>query len=174
MSERIAKFSWLRLLRRSQSGSALVEVALTLPALLLMLLGAVELGGLAYRATEMTNAARTAAQYAAMNGGAFTDCNGTFAGGTCSTTSGIYAAAQADAPWAASTCSNWVVTAASSCSCSDSSACTTTDYSCSSGKPVVLVTVTTSASCPGFAAVPKLFSAGSFTLQGSSQQEVLQ
>ena len=174
MADRIVKFGWLRLLHRSQSGSAMVEVALSLPVLMAMFLGAVEFGSLAYTATEMTNAARTAAQYAAMNGGAFTDCNGTFAGGTCKPTSGIYGAAQADAPWATSNCTNWTVTAASSCKCSDSTSCTTTDYSCTTGKPIVLATVTTSASCPGFASVPKLFNVSSFTLQGSAQQEVLQ
>ena len=174
MRTRTLKFGCLRLLRRSQSGSALVEVALTLPFLMAMLLGAVELGGLAYRATEMTNAARAGAQYAAMNGGGFTDCNGKFAGGTCASTSGIYQAAQADAPWATSTCTNWTVTSVSSCTCSDSTACTSTDYSCTTGKPIVVATVTTSASCPGFASVPNLFNGSTFTLQGSAQQEVLQ
>lgn len=177
MSKRRTNPGWFRLLRSSQSGSALVEVALTLPLIGAMLLGAIELGGLAYRATEMTNGARAAAQYAAMNGGGFTDCNGQFSGGTCSTTSGIYKAAQLDAPWAASTCTNWSVKATSSCTCSgDSSTCGVSaggSYTCASGKPVVVVTIQTSAQCGGFASVPKLFSGG-FNLYGSAQQEVLQ
>src|SRR5512143_1460633 len=89
---------WFELLWRSDSGSALVESALTVPVIFMLLLGAVEMGDFAYRATEMTNAARAAAQYAAMNGGGFTDCNGAFAGGNCSTTSGLYVAAKRDAP----------------------------------------------------------------------------
>lgn len=168
---------WFRWLRSSQSGSALVEVALTLPLIGALLLGSIELGGLAYRATEMTGAARAAAQYAAMNSGNFTDCNGTFAGGTCSTTSGIYKSAQLDAPWATKTCSNWSVAATSSCTCSgNSAACGVSaggSYTCASGKPVVVVTIQTSAQCGGFASVPGLFNGG-FTLYGSAQQEVLQ
>ncbi len=178
MSKRRTYSGWLRLLRSSQSGSALVEVALTLPLIGAMLLGSIELGGLAYRATEMTSAARAAAQYAAMNGGGFTDCNGTFAGGSCNSASGIYKSAQSDAPWAASTCTNWSVAATSSCTCSGNSlACggstTGGPYTCSSGKPVVAVTIQTSAQCGGFASVPNLFNGG-FTLSGYAQQEVLQ
>jgi len=171
---------WLRYFRSSQSGSALVEVALTLPLMGALLLGSVELGGLAYRATEMTSAARAAAQYAAMNSGNFTDCNGTFAGGTCDARSGIYKSAQLDAPWAASTCTNWSVVATSSCTCSGNAlACgggSSGPYTCSAsnaGKPVVAVTIQTSAQCGGLASVPSLFNGG-FTLSGSAQQEVLQ
>jgi Flp pilus assembly protein TadG len=177
MSKSDLKFGWLRFLHSSQTGSALIEVALTLPLMGALLLGSVELGGLAYRATEMTSAARSAAQYAAMNSGNFTDCNGTFVGGTCDQASGIYKSAQLDAPWAASTCSNWSVAATSSCTCSGNAlACgggSSGPYSCSSGKPVVAVTIQTSARCGGFASVPSLFNGG-FTLSGSAQQEVLQ
>jgi len=176
MSKRRTYSGWLRLLRSSQSGSALVEVALTLPLMGALLLGSIELGGLAYRATELTSAARAAAQYGAMNSGGFTDCNGSFAGGSCNPTSGIYKSAQLDAPWAAKTCTNWSVAATSSCTCSNSSACSTSasgTYTCGTGKPVVTVTVLTSAQCGGFASVPNLFNGG-FTLSGSAQQEVLQ
>lgn len=167
------KLEWFKRFRRSESGSALVETALALPLLVALLLGAVEMGDLAYKATEISNGARAGAQYAAMNGGNFTDCNGSFAGGTCSSGTGIVSAAQQDAPRTVATCTSFTVAATSSCSCSDttgtcSSASNT--YACSSGKPIVTVTVTTSAQCSPIAS---LFS-GAFTLYGSAQQEVLQ
>ena len=169
----------LDLLLRSQRGSAVVETALTVPVVLLMLLGAVEMGDFAYRATEISNAARAAAQYAAMNGGGFTDCNGTFAGGACNPTStftpGMYRAARNDAPRTYTTCTNFTVSASSTCTCSgDNSACTSsgTAYSCTSGRPVINVTVNTSAQCSPITRVPNLFT-GAFTLKGFAMQEVL-
>src|SRR5690348_9950412 len=85
---------WIRAFRYSDSGSAMVETALTFPLFIALLLGAVELGDIAYKSSELTNAARTAAQYASTNSGAYTDCNGTVPTGTtpvtCSTGSGIY------------------------------------------------------------------------------------
>jgi Flp pilus assembly protein TadG len=171
MSKLRLAWSWTNRVSHCESGSALVEMAFTLPVLLLLLLGAAELGDMSYRATEMSNAARAAAQYAAMNGGAFTDCNGTFAGGTCSPTSGIVAAAKADAPWASSRCTNFVVKAVSSCTCSNSTACAgPTNYSCTTGQPLVSITVTTTASCGGVATI---LVNNSFNLQGFAQQEVL-
>src|SRR5215469_2717304 len=140
MAKRIKSISWLEIIRRSDAGSALVETALTVPVIIALLLGAIELGDFAFRATEVTNAARSAAQYAAMGGGAFTDCNGTFSGGTCSPGSGIVVAAQQDAPRTNATCTNFTVTAASSCTCSgDGSTCSnngSTTYTCTSGKPI--------------------------------------
>ncbi len=167
----------LPLLLRSERGSALVESALTVPVVMLMLLGAVEMGDFAYRATEMSNAARAAAQYAAMNGGGFADCSGAFAGGTCGSTSGMYAAARNDAPRTYSTCTNFAVSTSNACVCSGSNtACTSsgTAYSCGtgSGNPVINVTVNTSAQCSPITAIPNLFS-GAFTLKGFANQEVL-
>jgi len=76
---------FVKALRREQGGQALLETALTMPFLLVMLLGGFELARVAYAATEVTNAARAAAQYGAMNGGGFLD------------TSGMLTAATADA-----------------------------------------------------------------------------
>ena len=70
---------------RGDGGQAMTETALTLPLLALMLLGGFEFSRVAYAAIEVTNAARAAAQYGAMNGGGFLD------------TSGMLAAANADA-----------------------------------------------------------------------------
>ena len=139
-------FNRLKLLLRSDHGSALVETALTLPLIATLLLGAVEMGDFAFRATEISTAARAAAQYAAMNGGGFTDCNGTFAGGACTPTKtftpGMYLAAKQDAPRTFATCTSFTVSASSTCACSgDNSACATGGnvYSCTSGQPVVTV-----------------------------------
>lgn len=175
MNKRSKRYGWFKVFCRSESGSALVETALTLPLIVAMLLGSVELGDIAYKATEMSNAARAAAQYAAMNGGGgMTDCNGTFNGGTCTPTSGsgIVLAAQMDAPRAYATCTSFTVTATHACSCSSGNACATStgNYTCASGSPVITVTVTTSAQCGGIA---KYFSSSPFTLQGYAQEEVL-
>ena len=51
----------------SESGSALVELALTLPLLALLMVGAVDFARVFYTAMELTNAARAGAQYGAYN-----------------------------------------------------------------------------------------------------------
>lgn len=50
---------------RENTGSALVELALTAPFLLILIIGSAELGRIAYAAVEVQNAARAAAAYAA-------------------------------------------------------------------------------------------------------------
>ena len=181
---------WLRRARCSESGSAMVETALTLPIFLAMLLGAVELGDLAYKANEITNSARAAAQYASSLGGGYTDCDGTvpnvasptFATAKlCSTTRGMYSVAQTDAPLVKKACSSFTVKAATSCICSDNNACSfssTAGYACgstTSGRPVITVSAYTSAQCSPAASVPNLFPVGGlFTITGFSQQEVTQ
>lgn len=56
---------------KNENGQALVEAALSLPFIVVMLLGMTEIGKMVYCAIEVTNSARAAAQYATMNGGAF-------------------------------------------------------------------------------------------------------
>jgi len=171
---------FLRSLRGREQGSALVETALTVPVVLALLLGAVEMGDFSFRASEMSNAARAAAQYGAMNGGGFTDCNGTAVGGDCSATSGMYVAAKKDAPRTFATCTGFTVNATSSCTCSNGGSCPASNpYSCSSGTgtgtglAIVTVAVNTSALCSPVTSVPNLFS-GAFSLKGYAQQPVLQ
>src|SRR5579871_2467 len=65
-----------RALRSGEEGSALVELALSLPVLLVMLLGAVEFGQLAYVSIETANAAHSAAVYAATMHGRTSDSTG--------------------------------------------------------------------------------------------------
>jgi Flp pilus assembly protein TadG len=157
----------IRLLRHGETGNALVETALTFPVLIALLLGAVELGDLAFKSIQVTSAARAAAQYAAMNGGNYMD---TRSGG------GIQLAAQNDAPWVYQKCSSFTVNVASrTCVCSDGSACSGAagTWTCATGKPVVTVGIQTTAVCAPVASVPGLFT-GSFTLHGYAEQKVLQ
>lgn len=79
------KSRWKRLRLGGESGQALVELALTTPLLVLLLLGAAELARIAYAAIEVSNAAEAGAQYATQNPSLM------------NYTAGINAAAQADA-----------------------------------------------------------------------------
>jgi Flp pilus assembly protein TadG len=161
------KWKAIRFFKSGESGSAMVETALTLPVFVILLLGAVQLGQIAYASIETTNAARAGVQYAGMNGGGYND------------TAGIKAAAQHDAydiytPHPTS----FTVTPSTSCVCSSdfTTACGLAAgvYSCASGAPVVTVTVQTTASYPSLITVPGLFASNTFTLHGYAQQEVLQ
>ena len=58
---------FLRRLCRAESGQALTELGLVLPALTLVLIGAVELARVAYVAIEVSNAAHAGAQYGAQS-----------------------------------------------------------------------------------------------------------
>lgn len=77
---------------RDNRGSAMVELALTLPLLVFMLLGAAELGRIAYYANEVEGAARAGAAYASQN------VIYALGSPTGSPTANIEAAAQADVP----------------------------------------------------------------------------
>jgi Flp pilus assembly protein TadG len=163
MSKRLIRRRALRkFLNGAEAGSALVEMALTFPVLMAMILGAVQLGVMAHASIELTNATRAAAQYAGMNGGGYHDLTG------------LKAAAQSDAGELTIT----TATASSSCTCSNGSgACaldaTTKVYSCATGKPVIVVTVTTTAGYPSLIKIPGLFSNNTFSLTSTAQQEVL-
>jgi Flp pilus assembly protein TadG len=60
----------------SQTGQALLEVALMLPFLLLFALGGIEIGRYAYLSILVGNAARAGAAYGAQNGGTSVDSSG--------------------------------------------------------------------------------------------------
>jgi Flp pilus assembly protein TadG len=57
-------------------GQALVETALTIPFLMLILVGGMEVGRISYAAIEVSNAASAAALYASEGGGAAVDLSG--------------------------------------------------------------------------------------------------
>lgn len=64
-----------RKLKRDDRGQALIELAISLPLLMLLLLGATELGRIAYASIEIANAAKAAAQFATY-GGAYSATTG--------------------------------------------------------------------------------------------------
>jgi Flp pilus assembly protein TadG len=160
-------------IQREENGQALIELAVTLPLLMVIFLGAVEFARLAHMAMEVSSAAKAAAQYGSQNEAMASDING------------IQQTAQQDAPYVANTCSGFTTTVQNSgspnyqlpCTCVSSgtpSPDPPTYAACSAsctGYVVEVLVVNTSATCsplihaPGF---PK-----SFTLHGGAKQEVL-
>ena len=150
----------------SESGQALIETGISSLLLILLLLGAVELGTTAYASIEVANSAKAAAQYATMSGGAWTS--------TGLDTVGMLNAAQADA---GNLVSNVTFPTAPTYTCSCSGAGTAT---CSTSPPtgcagshlIVTVTVRTQAS---FSPLIRFWNGfTSITLNGYAQEEVLQ
>ncbi len=155
--------------QEGESGQALVELAVTLPLLVLLLLGAGILGMVTYTAIEVSNAARAGAQYAAMNGGGFMD---TGASG------GIAQAAEYDAynTWTLNP-QNFSVSSSYSCACTssgDTAICTagTAPTGCANSRLIVTVTVNTQATFASPLYLPGL--PKSFTLAGQAIQKVPQ
>jgi Flp pilus assembly protein TadG len=170
----------IRRFRRGDSGLALVELALTMPILILMFVGAAQLTLAIYAGIEVANAARAATQYAAMNGGGSATYS-TTANPTLDVT-GMQTAANIDAAnfthVANGTCGQPVCFSTGyptvSCACSNgvgTSYCNAGD--CGTGvlseETITVktqVTYTTGMRLPGWG--------NSFTLYGYSQQMVLQ
>ena len=115
---------------RAERGASLVELALVLPILFLLLMGAVDYGRAFYLAMEVSGAAQAGAEYGSLYP---TD------------STGMVSAAQADAPNVSNLS---VATPAYGCECADGTAystnCTTMP-SCPSNNIVYRVTVATSA-----------------------------
>jgi Flp pilus assembly protein TadG len=95
-------------------GQAFVELALVMPIFILLLVGAAELGRLAYASIEVSNAARAGVAYGAQNGT------------TASDAVNIQAAATQDAP----NLTSLTATATRSCSCESSGGVITPFASC--------------------------------------------
>lgn len=162
----------MRMFRRShrskavpsgEHGSALVELAVSLPLLSIMLLGAAEFARLAYASIEVANGAHAAAVYASSGQSASADSGG------------ITNAANSDAGnlTGGSAISVTSVTTACSCadstyspsSCSDNSTCINNNTSM-----ITAVTVQTQSTFSPLIHVPG--GALSFTLKGKSTQVV--
>lgn len=152
--------------REGETGSALVELALSIPLFMLVLLGAAEFARVTYAAIEVTNAARAGAQYAATLGGATGD------------TTGIQNAAQNDAYDLGTSVTTSVYADTCVCSGAESTtvACTST---CPSGQHI-LETVTIKATATYDPLItpsgwfPNLVgSYGPFNLSAYAQQMVL-
>ncbi len=117
-----------RLLRsariRTQCGASLVELAIVLPFLLLLALGAIDFGRAYYLSIEVTNAAKAGAQFGAANG-------------NLTNFAGMETAANADAadvPGGVAPVATW------GCECSDGSS--------------VVASCSTPPTCPGGATSP--------------------
>jgi Flp pilus assembly protein TadG len=150
-------------------GQALVELALILPMFLLLLLGAVAVGRLAYASIEVGNAARAGASYAAQNHT------------TASDTTNISLAATQQAP----NITSLSATTSYSCTCESISGTVTSFSSCSKtitnlttcpspSRIVETVQVNTSAPVDTAFRFPLLGIPSSITLQGQAIMRVEQ
>ncbi|HWA95155.1 MAG TPA: TadE/TadG family type IV pilus assembly protein [Terracidiphilus sp.] len=141
----------------SDAGQALVELSLTLPLMVLLLIGAAELTRVAYAAIEVSNAARAGAQYGAQSS-YFKDDSG-----------GISNAAAADA----GDLTGLTTTPSLSYICSDGGTPVGAPLACTgSGAQVeTILTVVTQVSIDPLIHLPGLGT--TFTLTGRAQQKVL-
>jgi len=151
MTDPKLEHSWFR-----SSGQALVETALTVPLLILLLVGVAELGRLAFAAIEVSNAARAGAAYGAQNGN------------TASDTNGIATAAANDA----ANLNGLSTTSSYSCICSDGSSSTCGNTDCPNSHIEEILTVNTQVSFNPMIHLPGLPT--SFTLRGQAVQKCLQ
>ena len=161
-------------LAREETGTALIETAISASLLVLLALGIVEFGAMAYAGIEVQNAARAAAQYGAMNGGAFltTDSSGM-------DKPGMLNAARGDANNLALSPVQFTTGYPTyTCTCSSSSdttaSCTppATPSGCTSSHLVVTVQVRTQTTYTPLVRVPGF--GNSLTFYGNAQEQVLQ
>jgi Flp pilus assembly protein TadG len=140
--------------RRSEaeSGQALVELSVAISLLVLILLGAVEFGQIAYSSIEVANAAKAGVQYASQNGYTATD------------TTGILNAAQASAP----SLTGLSASSSVACVCSDGSASTCLNTDCPNSHIEETVTVSTSYALSPIIRIPQFGS--TMTLHGQAVQ----
>jgi hypothetical protein len=156
---------------RKECGQALVETALSASLLVVFLLGAACLGRVSYTAIEVSNAARAAAQYGAMNGGAFlpTDSTGL-------DSAGMLIAAQSDAGNVGTLVqfSSGYPTYTCSCSGGGTASCIppATPSGCATSHLIVTIQVQTTATFNPLVFVPGL--GHTFSVYGTAQEQVLQ
>ena len=153
-------------MKTHESAQALVETALTIPFLLFFVLGAVELGRIAFVVIEVNNAARAGAQYAAQSHN------------TAADTTGITTAARSEFSYAPSALA--VSVDAPACTCSNDPSpsspaavgCQTVN-ACSTGANLeVNVTIETSTTLDPLIHLPGLPT--TYSLSGRAIQKVLQ
>lgn len=145
-----------RVKTKCEAGNALVEFALTLPVLVALILGAVEMGWVTFASIEVTNAARAGASYGCQNSTSAAD------------TTGIQNTAALDAP----DIPLGTTSVSKSCMCSDGSASTCQPTDCSGSNIETILTVNTQATVTPLFHVPGLPT--TFTLQGHAVEKVLQ
>ena len=141
---------------KEEDGQSLVELALTMPLLIGLLVGAVEYSRMAFASIEVQNAAMAGVQYGAQDTT------------TAADTTGIQTAASADAP----DITLGPSTVSISCICADGSASTCLSTDCSTSAIEKIVTVQTQATF-----TPVIHTLGipsTFTLHGKAVQKVLE
>ncbi|WP_348262788.1 TadE/TadG family type IV pilus assembly protein [Telmatobacter sp. DSM 110680] len=146
-----------RRIRNCESGSALVETALTFPVLVMLIAGATEFSRVAYASLEVVSAAKAGVSYGAQTGATTTDLNG------------ITYAAQHDA---GNVTSIQVLSANSTYVCSDGSASTGANTDCSTSHMEQTLTVTTQATIDPIIHIPGLPT--TYTINGQASQLCLQ
>lgn len=154
-SKTAAPGAWMH----SDTGQAMVELALVFPIFILLLIGAAEFGRLAYAAIEISNAARAGASY------------GSLSHITASDLANIRLAATTDAANVAGV----TATATNSCACSTGAAltCSTALINCPGPARIIeYVTVTTSGTVDPLFHYPGL--PRTFTLTGQAIMRVEQ
>ena len=150
-------------LRPGEEGSALVELAISLPLLSLMLLGAAEFARLAYASIEVTNGAHAAALYASSSLAASADSGG------------ITNAANSDASNLTGGNAISVTSVTTACTCSDTAY---TPSSCNDNQTCVnhstsMITAVTVQTQSTFSPLIHIRGGAlSFTLHGTSTQVV--
>lgn len=155
LSELFAKSRLFRALK-DEIGQAMIEIAVTLPLLMLILVGAVEICRVAFASIEVSNAALAAVEYGTQNPVTAADL------------AGIQTAASNDAPEIPLD----PVNVSHSCICSDGTASTCASGDCSSSNIETILTVQTQTTInPGFH-LPGLPT--TFVLHGQAVQKVLQ
>lgn len=143
-------------LRKKDSGTALVELAIAFPLFTTFLLGSAEIARVAYASIEVTNAAKAAVQYGAQTSATATD------------STGIKLAAASEAY----NLSGLSTTVSTSCICSDGTASTCLNTDCSSSQIEQLLSVKTQVTIDPLIHAPGLPT--SYTIQGGATQNVLQ
>lgn len=141
---------------KSDSGQALVELAMILPVALAMLLGIAEMGRYANACIVVGHAARAGVQYAAQNRV------------TASSDAQIIQAAQADA----SGFSNLTVTPSTYCACADGTSSTCQPTDCSGSRIIEYTKVDTQISMQSLFHYPDL--PQSYTVKGEAVMRVSQ
>jgi len=152
--------------RCGEKGSALVELALSLPLLCLMLLGAVEFARIVYASIEVTNAAHAAVMYAASSVAASTDLAG-ISNAAATDSQNLFGgnAVSVTSVQPVCTCSNTAITGIAPSGCTDNTTCVSNN-----GAMIKTVTVQTQANYSPLISIPG--GALTFALNGQSSQVV--
>lgn len=153
MMRELVRSKFARAFYGGESGQSLIETALVLSLLTVILLGAVELGQVAYTAIEVSSAAKAGVQYGAKSGNAAQDATG------------IQNAALLDVP----NLSGLIANSSYACVCSDGSSSTCKLTDCTNAHMEESVTVNTQYTLSPMVRLPGLPS--SFTLTGQAVQK---